>query len=118
YTIARGNLSRADRMRDLLPRLPDVVADRAKPKTPAETCEFAYLCGQPFQKRYAASVRLYEKAFAADAKLATAHQVNAACSAARVAQGDGVEAPADAAERTALRAKALKWLRADLALRR
>jgi tetratricopeptide (TPR) repeat protein len=121
YARARHNLSRAERMRELLPRLADVLAGRAKPKTPAEACQFAYLCGQPFQKQYTAAVRLYEKAFAADVTLAgdraTGHRYNAACSAVAAAGLRG-EAPHPAAdERSALRRKALDWLRADLDLR-
>jgi hypothetical protein len=117
---ARGNLSRAERMRELLPSLADVLAGRAKPKTPAEACQFAYLCGQPFQKQYTAAVRLYEKAFAADATLsgdrATGYRYNAACSAVAAAGLRG-EAPHPAAdERSALRRKALDWLRAELDL--
>src|SRR5262249_3530467 len=106
--------------RELLPRLPAVLAGEQEPKTPAEACEFAWLCAQPFQKRSAAAVRLYEKAFAADAKLADtlapAHRYNAACDAARAARGDGGDAPAGADERAALRGKALAWLRATLVL--
>jgi hypothetical protein len=107
-------------MRELLSRLADVVAGKIAPKTPAEGCEFARLCAQPFQKRFSEAVRLYEKAFAAEPKLAdhltAPHRYNAACYAARAARGDGVDAPADPAERAALRGKALAWLRADLAL--
>jgi hypothetical protein len=109
-------------MRELLPRLPDIVAGRAAPKTPAEGCEFADLCGQLFQNRFAASARLYDAAFTADPLLAddllANHRYNAACYAARAARGDGVDASTDAGERAVLRAKALAWLRADLALGR
>jgi tetratricopeptide (TPR) repeat protein len=120
--VALVYLPRAQRMRELLPRLPDVLTGKDKPKSPAEDCAFADLCGQPFQKRYAAAVRLYEGAFAADRKLSddltAAHRYDAACDAARVACGEGIDAPADAATRAALRQKALGWLRADLDLRR
>lgn len=116
----RYNLRRAESLRHALPRLADVLAGRDAPKTPAEGCTFALLCHQPFQKRFAAAARLYEKAFAGDAKLAddlTAwHPYNAACAAALAGRGDGVDAPADPAGRIALRAKAMGWLRADLAL--
>ena len=63
FAFAQNNLSRAERMRELLPRLPDVLAGRADPKNPAETCEFAVLCAEPLQKRYVEAVRLYDKAF-------------------------------------------------------
>jgi Flp pilus assembly protein TadD len=122
YARARVNLARAERMRKLLPRLPDVLAGRAKPKTPVETCDFAYLCGQPFQKQYTAAVRLYDKAFAADRTLsgdgATEFRYNAACSAlaATCPVADAARLTAD--ERSALRKKALDWLRTDLVLRK
>jgi tetratricopeptide (TPR) repeat protein len=119
---ARANLPRAERMRELLPRLPDVLAGRAVPRAPAEGCEFARLCAQPYQNRFAASARLYAASFAADPNLAedlvAGRRYDAACSAARAARGDGVDAPTDPGQRAGLRAKALAWLRADLALRR
>jgi hypothetical protein len=63
---------------------------------------------------------LFEGAFTTDAKLAddlsAGHRYDAACCAARAARGDGVDAPAEPAEREALRGKALAWLGADLAL--
>jgi hypothetical protein len=107
-------------MRHLLRRLPDVLAGKEKPSSPAETCEFALLCAQPFHKRYAATVALFENAFAADPKLATdlttSHRYNAACFSALAARGEGMDAPAGASDRSALRSKALAWLRADLSL--
>jgi tetratricopeptide (TPR) repeat protein/tRNA A-37 threonylcarbamoyl transferase component Bud32 len=119
---ALSNLPRAERMRSLLRRLPDILEGKASPHTPDEACEFAGLCAQPVRRRYAAAVRLYEGAFTADPKLAadlkTAHRYNAACFAARAAGGEGIDAPADVAARTALQQKALGWLRADLDLRR
>jgi tetratricopeptide (TPR) repeat protein len=112
----QAQLSQTRQMRQLLPRLPDVLAGKDQPKGPAEACELADLCAQPFQNRFAGAVRLYETTFAADAKLATGNRYNAACFAARAARGDGVDAPANPAERAALRGKALTWLRADLTL--
>jgi Flp pilus assembly protein TadD len=118
--FGRLNLPRAERMRALLVHLPDVLAGKTEPQSPGETCEFAQLCGQPFQRRYATSVRLFEKAFAADPKLAAdlkaAHRFDAARCAVQAAGGEGIDPPADAAARTALRQQALAWLRADLAL--
>jgi serine/threonine protein kinase/Flp pilus assembly protein TadD len=115
------NLPRAERMRELLPRLPDILAGRTEPKSPAEAIDFAQLLKQPPQKRFAAAARLYEKAFAADPKLADtlrpSHRYSAACYAARAARGDGIDAPSHQTERAALRGKALAWLRADLAMR-
>jgi Tfp pilus assembly protein PilF len=119
---ALANLPRGERMRELLPRLPAVLASKAQPKGPAEACDFARLCAQSFQKRYSAAARLFEEAFAIEAKLAddlaAAHRYSAACYAARAARGDGVDAPADPGKRAALRGKVLAWLGADLALRK
>ncbi len=115
-------LPRAEQMRALQPRLLDVLAGTAAPATPAEACAFADLCCQPFQRRYAAAVRLYEGAFAADPTLAddlaSSDRYNAAASAAQAARGEGVDAPADPGDRAALRAKALGWLQADLSVRK
>jgi tetratricopeptide (TPR) repeat protein len=123
HSNAVRNLPRVERMRELAPLLADILAGKAEPKTPAETCEFADLCTRRFQGRFAAAVRLYEKAFVADPKLTDTlnyptrtHRYDAACAAVRAAWGDGVDAPADPGERAALRAKALAWLRADLAV--
>jgi hypothetical protein len=113
-------LSRVARLRALLVRLPDVLAGKTEPQSPREACEFAQLCGQPFLRRYASSARLFEKAFAADPKLAAdlnaGHRFDAARCAVQAAAGEGIDPPADAAARTALRQQALAWLRADLAL--
>jgi tetratricopeptide (TPR) repeat protein len=118
-TFALTLLPEAEQGSRLLRRLPAVLAGKDQPKTPAEACELAFLCAQPFHQRFAAAARLYEGAFAADAKLvddlAAAHRYNAACCAARAARGDGAGAPANPARRAALRGKALAWLRADLA---
>ena len=113
------NLRRA-RARELLPRLPDVAAGRAEPKTPAEACDFARLCGQPFVMRYATAVRLYQMAFAADATLAdnpgTGHRYSAVCYAIQAAAGKGEDATTLDAAKAKLRDQALAWLKADLAL--
>jgi serine/threonine-protein kinase len=119
YTVAQGSLRVAERMRQLLCRCEDVLAGKDKPKSPAEACELATLCGQPFLKRYAAAVRLFEGVFAEDAKLAAnlaqAHRYNAACFAVLAAAGVGEDASKlDAAERSRLRQQALAWLCADL----
>jgi tetratricopeptide (TPR) repeat protein len=119
---ALTQLPKTERTRALLARLPDVLDGKTEPATPIEACEFAELCAQPFQKRYAAAARLSERAFVADPKLAAdlkaIHRYNAARFAVRAAGGEGIDPPADAAARTALRQKALVWLRADLDLQR
>jgi tetratricopeptide (TPR) repeat protein/tRNA A-37 threonylcarbamoyl transferase component Bud32 len=119
-SLAHDNLRQVEALRQALPRLPDILSGRAKPKTPAEVCLFAELCALPVQKRFAAAARLYAQAFVADARLGddwqAGHRYRAACCAAWSARGDGVDAPAGPKERAELRAQALAWLRADLAL--
>jgi tetratricopeptide (TPR) repeat protein len=89
---ALGNLRQAEQLLQLLPRLPDVLAGNSEPATPAEACVFARLCAPPFQRRYAAAVRLFEGAFRADPKLAAdlkaAYRYDAACYAVRAAGGE------------------------------
>lgn len=123
YAAALDGLSFFEPIAKLLHRLPDVLAGREKPQSPAEACDFALLCAQPFQKRYAAAVRLFAEAFAADPKLAedlkAAHRYDAACYAALAAAGQGKDAEKqDDKARARLRGQALAWLRADLVLRR
>jgi len=122
HSIARDNLAGAERMRELQHKLPGILSGKAIHATPAEACEYAELCGQPFQKRYASAVGLFEKAFGADPKLveavSTGHRYNAACYAALAARGDGVDSPVAPNALAALRTKALAWLKDDLALHR
>jgi eukaryotic-like serine/threonine-protein kinase len=115
HSFARDNLAQVERWKELLPRLPAVAAGRAVPQNPAEACEFASLCSLPFQGKYVLAVRLYDGAFGADPMLATDHGQNAAFAAARAGCGEGVDPPEDPAGRGGLRARALAWLRADLA---
>jgi tetratricopeptide (TPR) repeat protein len=121
-TYALALLPQVERMQALLLRLPDILAGKAEPRTPAEACDFAVLSAQPTQKRYAAALRLFENGFAANPILAddlvAAHRYNAACCAVRAAAGDGDAADVEPAERSALRHKALAWLRAELAVHR
>jgi tetratricopeptide (TPR) repeat protein len=119
-SIALTYLASAERMRALLQRLADVLAGKIEPQTAEEACAFARLCARPLQKRYAAAARLYDRAFRTDPRVTddlkvSHHRYNAACSAVRAAGGEGTDAPTAAADRTALRQKALGWLRADLA---
>ncbi|QJW95384.1 hypothetical protein FTUN_2933 [Frigoriglobus tundricola] len=118
----RRMLERVKRWRAALPRLAPVV-DGADPADATEALALANLCGQPFQKRYALAVQLYRKAFELDPTraddLVWAHRYNAACYAARAGCGDGVDARTLTPEqKIAIRAQALAWLQADLALRR
>jgi tetratricopeptide (TPR) repeat protein len=115
-----SNLPRAERMRQLLPRLAEVQGGKAEPESSAQARAMAWLCCQPFQKRYALAARLFDRASRADpqraADLNTLDRYNAACCAVLAARGEGKDAPADAAARTALRQQGLGWLRADLVL--
>jgi tetratricopeptide (TPR) repeat protein len=117
----RENLAQVQRMASLLARLDDELAGRTAPATPAEAVEFALLCRQPFRGQHAAAVRLFDRAFAEDPKLAddlaSANRYDAACSAALAGSGQGTDAPTDPAGRAALRGKALAWLRVRLAVK-
>src|SRR5262249_26303801 len=107
------------RWRELLPRLAEIAVGRAQPNTPAEACELAALCSQPFQKRYALAARLYAGAFAADPSLARNlerfNRYNAAWCAALAAVWQDTELPAPAIEEWGhLTDLAYRWLRDDL----
>jgi eukaryotic-like serine/threonine-protein kinase len=115
----RENEERVKRFAALRSRLDDVVAGRTTLASPAETAEAADFCRYPCLRRYAASFRLYVRAFAADPKLAddprTYRRYNTACCAVMAGTGQGNDAPASLVERAELRRQALKWVRADLA---
>src|SRR5262249_30976274 len=49
YAMPHNNLRRTEPMAKLLPRLPDVLAEREKPQSPMDACDFARLCGLAFQ---------------------------------------------------------------------
>ena len=81
----------------------------------------ADLCRR-YKKRYRDSAALFAKAFAKEPKAAEnldrAYRYHAACAAALVAAGKGVDADKlDAKEKVGLRQEALQWLQADLAAR-
>jgi tetratricopeptide (TPR) repeat protein len=112
---SQAMLNRVLRWRVLLPRLPDVIAGRDRPATPGLACEFGYLCGQPFQKRYAAGVRLYASAFAADPKLVQFFQYDAARQAILASAGKDADFVAFGIDEWGeLTDRARTWLRADL----
>ena len=111
-------LQRCERLLGLEGRLQAVLRGQDQPANVAERLEFADLC--TIKKQYAAAVRFYAEAFAADPKLAEGSGVgpryNAACAAALAAAGKGEEAAQlDEKERSRLRQQALDWLRAELA---
>ncbi len=106
----------AEREATLAAKLPAILTGEAKPTNPGEAVALASMCQQPYQKRHAASARLYADAFAAEPRLAPQHRYNAACSAALAAAGQGKDARALPDRVMAMfRRWALGWLRDDLA---
>jgi serine/threonine-protein kinase len=98
--------------------LPLLLRGEAAPADAAEAIAFADLCRRPFHRRYAAAVRFYADAFAADPTLAddlSAPRYEAARTAVLAALGKGADSPADGDARGRLRAQALAWLREELA---
>jgi tetratricopeptide (TPR) repeat protein len=119
--LALRELAVSERMRDLRPRLSEVLTGAARPANPTEAIGFAELCAAPFQKHYVAAARLYGEAFAADPKLVAdlgaEHGFKAARAAALAAGGHGKDTDeSDDKTRTRLRQQALAWLRANLSL--
>jgi len=116
---ARNNLRQAEHMARLNGSLPRILEGKEQPKNAVERLALAWLCQQPYKKRYAAAVRFYSETFAEKPQLAndlnTQHRYNAACAAALAGCGQGNDAgKLDTKERTRLRQQALDWLRADL----
>jgi tetratricopeptide (TPR) repeat protein len=103
------NLQRAQLLVALERRMPLVLEGKAS-ASPAELLTMADVC-QRHRKRYAAAVRLYQKAFQAEPKLEK-ERYRAACAAALAAAGKDAD-KLDEAEKTALRLQSLDWLRAD-----
>jgi tetratricopeptide (TPR) repeat protein len=101
----------------LAERLPDVLADKVKPKDARERTELAWVCR--LKGLNVAAVRQYELAFKDEPKLADdlsgRFRFHAAVAAARAATGktEDVPRPGEAA-RVRLRGQALGWLRDDL----
>jgi serine/threonine-protein kinase len=118
YAMAHNNLALTLKLVQLRDRLPAVLQGKDQPKDARERLAFANLCQQPNRQQYAAAVRFYEEAFAADPKLAddrSGHRYNAACAAALAGYGQGKDADqSDEMARTRLRRQALEWLHADL----
>jgi tetratricopeptide (TPR) repeat protein len=100
-------------------KLPEILSGHRKPADVGERLTLAWMCQQPFQKRYAAAARFYDEAFTEKPQLAddlnAHHRYTAACAAALAGCGQGVDADQlDPQERARLRQQALDWLRADL----
>jgi tetratricopeptide (TPR) repeat protein len=97
--------------------LPTALDGRAEPADADAALGFDRVCR--ITKRHAAAARLWAAVMdvlgaASDPR--TGVRYNAARSAALAGCGQGADAPAEDAERARLRAQALDWLRADLAL--
>jgi len=102
----------------LAARIPAVLAGDARPQSPAESLEFAYLLHH--ERRFAASTKLYNQAFAADPTLAgdlkNQNRYNAVCAAALAASGqDSDKPPVDDRGKALMRRRAYEWLKQDLA---
>jgi serine/threonine-protein kinase len=102
-------------------KLTTILKGEGQPDGFVEQMNLARLC-VGYKKRYAAAVRFFAAAFAAQPKaaddLGAGHRYYAACAAALAAAGKGIDAAKlDAKEKARLRGQALTWLRANLALR-
>jgi len=111
-------IRQAEQLVALDAKLGKILRGDTQPADAAERLELAKLC-QEYKKFYAAAVRLFAQAFAAEPKLADdlgqSQRYNAACAAALAGCGQGGDAATlDEKERTRLRRQALDWLRADL----
>jgi serine/threonine-protein kinase len=108
-----------ERLVEIDAKLRAILSGQKQPADTAERLALAQLCQLPCKKQYAAAVRFYQEAFAAEPKLAndlsTPHRYNAACAAALAAAGQGKDADKlESKERSRWRRQALDWLRADL----
>jgi serine/threonine protein kinase/Tfp pilus assembly protein PilF len=117
--VASQQLQQCERLLALEQKLPDLLAGKLRPADAAERLELALFC-QEHKKLYAAAVRWYAEAFAAQPPLAddlnTGQRYNAACAAALAGCGRGEDAgELEAPERARLRRLALDWLRTDRA---
>jgi hypothetical protein len=97
---------------------PQTVRSRQRachcPTGPADHLEFAGLCQQPYQRRYAGAFDTQPN-LADD--LGQQHRYNAPCAAAPASCGQGQDAAKrDGNEKARLRTPALTWLQADLTL--
>jgi serine/threonine-protein kinase len=96
-------------------KLPAVLRGEGAPANPGEAVALAWMCQQPYKKRFAAAARLYADAFAAEPKLAEQYRYNGARSAVLAAAGQGEDARRLPDRVAAMfRRWALGWLRDDL----
>jgi serine/threonine protein kinase/Flp pilus assembly protein TadD len=118
---------RAERLLQLDAKLPQFLNGDTVPGNPTERLAVAQLCQLPCRQYYAASVRFFAEAFAADPKLGSpnAFEANpspyfmAGCAAVLAGSGKGKDAAnLESKVYARLRGQALVWLRTDLAERR
>ena len=117
--FASQQLRECERLAALDEKLPAVLAGRAEAAGAAELFDLAHFCWH-HKHWHLAAARLYADAFAADSPPPADPRLqqlyDAACSAARAADGQGQDArPLPDKERRMLRRQALAWLRDDLA---
>jgi serine/threonine protein kinase/Tfp pilus assembly protein PilF len=110
-------VKQCERLVELDAKLPRVLKGEVQPADVAERLTLAEICH--YKSLYAAAVRFYAAAFAAEPKLngeqPSAPRYNAACAAALAGCGRGKDVEGMGEEEAAhLRQQALDWLRADL----
>jgi tetratricopeptide (TPR) repeat protein len=100
-------------------KLSAFLAGKGAPADAVSQVRMAHLALQPFRQYYLASARLYRDAFARQPRLADAHRYNAACAAVLAGCGKGKDAGKLTRDDCARwRNQALRWLQAELAVRR
>ncbi len=109
----------SERLVELDAKLPKVLMGEVEPADVGERLALAQLCQLPCKSLYAAAVRFYAGAFAAQPgpadDLRAGHRYNAARAAALAGCGQGKDADhLNAQEGARLRKQALDWLRDDL----
>jgi serine/threonine protein kinase/tetratricopeptide (TPR) repeat protein len=109
----------AERLVALEGQLPDLLSGKKQPADTADRLALSRYC-HSHKKHYAAAVRFFAEALAAEPSLLGGQpsdlRYDAACAAALSGCGQGEDAKSlDDKERVRLRRQALDWLRADLA---
>jgi serine/threonine-protein kinase len=115
----QGQVAACERLIELDRKLDPILRGQTRPASAGETISFASLC--LLKGLYATSVRFYRDGFAAEPLFENTYgpglRVEAAEAAARAAAGQGQDADKlDISERNRLRAQAVAWLRAEVAL--
>jgi tetratricopeptide (TPR) repeat protein/tRNA A-37 threonylcarbamoyl transferase component Bud32 len=115
--VAAQQIQQCDYLLRLDAKVSAILKGEARAAGAAELLELAYVCR--LTRRHATAVRFFADAFGADPKqadnLRADHRSYAGRSAALAGAGQGDDAPRDDKDRASLRARALDWLRADLA---